>query len=62
MKNSRPHVWEGVHNANVELGDETHVLRYIRGDAASDTMDIFTRVDRDEARGEYLDCIKTPNL
>jgi hypothetical protein len=23
MKNSRPYVWEDVHDANVELGDET---------------------------------------
>jgi integrase/recombinase XerD len=39
-----------------------HTLRYIRGDAVSETMDIYTRVDREDARGEYLNCIKTLNL
>jgi integrase/recombinase XerD len=35
-----------------------HVLQYIRGDAESETIDIYTRVDRDDAREEHLDCIK----
>jgi integrase/recombinase XerD len=43
-------------------GVKQHVLRYIRGDAASETMDIYTRVDRDDAREEYLDCIKPLGL
>lgn len=41
-------------------GMRQHVPRYIRGNAASETMDIYTRVDREDARKEYLDCIKTP--
>jgi hypothetical protein len=36
--------------------------QYIRGDAASETMDIYTRVDREDARKEYLGCIKPPNI
>lgn len=43
-------------------GMKQHILRYIRGDAASETMDIYTRVDREDARREYLNCIKTLNL
>jgi len=39
-----------------------HILRYIRGDAESETMDIYTRVDRDKTREEYLDCIKPLGL
>jgi hypothetical protein len=36
--------------------------QYIRGDAASETMAIYTRVDRKETREEYLDCIEILNL
>jgi len=43
-------------------GMKQHVLRYLRGDAESETMDIYTRVDRDEAREEYLDCMKPLGL
>lgn len=43
-------------------GMKQHILRYIRGDAANETMDIYTRVDREDARKEYPDCIKTLNL
>jgi integrase/recombinase XerD len=43
-------------------GMKQHILRYIRGDAESETMDIYTRVDRDEAREEYLDCSKPLGL
>lgn len=39
-------------------GMSDHILKYIRGDSKSETMDIYTRVDRDQARCEYLDCIK----
>jgi integrase/recombinase XerD len=39
-----------------------HVPQYIRGDAESETMDIYTRGDRDDAREEYLDCIKPLGL
>ncbi len=35
-----------------------HFLQYIRGDSEQETMDILTRVDRDEARTEYLKYIK----
>lgn len=43
-------------------GMKQHVLRYLRGDAKSETMDIYTRVDRSEAREEYLNCIKPLGL
>lgn len=32
------------------------ILRDSRGDAASETVDTYTRVDREDARKEYLDC------
>lgn len=35
-----------------------HILRYIRGDADADMLDLYTRVDPEEARKEYLECIK----
>jgi integrase/recombinase XerD len=43
-------------------GMSDHVLQYIRGDANSKTMDIYTRVDREEAREEYLECIRSLGL
>jgi integrase/recombinase XerD len=43
-------------------GMKQHILQCIRGDAESETMDIYTRVDRGEAREEYLDCIKPLGL
>jgi integrase/recombinase XerD len=39
-----------------------YILRYLRGDAHSETMDIYTRVDRDEAREEYLRCVQSLEL
>jgi len=43
-------------------GMKQHILRYIRGDAASETMDIYTRFDGEDAREEYLSCINTLGL
>jgi integrase/recombinase XerD len=57
-KKFTPHTYRTVFTTlmrNQEM--KRHILRYIRGDAASETMDIYTRVDREEAREEYLDCI-----
>jgi hypothetical protein len=52
----RPHFPDRVQDADAESGDETAYLA-VRGDAASETMDIYTRVDREESREEYLNCI-----
>jgi integrase/recombinase XerD len=40
-------------------GMKQHILRYIRGDAASETMDIYTRVDCEDEREEYLTVSKS---
>jgi len=39
-----------------------HTLQYIRGDSETETMDIYTHIDRTQARTEYLDCIKKLDL
>ena len=39
-----------------------HFTQYIRGDSESETMDIYTRVDREDARDAYLNCIKPLDL
>ncbi|MUV89132.1 tyrosine-type recombinase/integrase [Halapricum sp. CBA1109] len=58
-KKFTPHTFRTVFTTLMRnQGMKQHVLQYIRGDAESETMDIYTRVDRDEAREEYLDCIK----
>ncbi|MFB6103595.1 MAG: tyrosine-type recombinase/integrase [Halobacteriaceae archaeon] len=62
-KKFTPHTYRTVFTTLMRnQGMKPHVLRYIRGDAASETMDIYTRVDRDEARDEYLSCIKPLGL
>lgn len=43
-------------------GMKQHILRYIRDNAASETMDIYTRVDCEDEREEYLNCIKILGL
>ena len=62
-KKFTPHTYRTVFTTLMRnQGMKQHILRYIRGDAASETMDIYTRVDREDARKEYLDCIKSINL
>lgn len=39
-----------------------HVLRYLRGDASREAVDVYTRVDRQLARDEYLQRIKSLQL
>lgn len=58
-----PHTFRTVFTTLMRnQGMSDHVLQYIRGDSESETMDIYTRVDRDQAREEYLQCIKPLNI
>lgn len=58
LKKFTPHTYRTVFTTLLRnQGMKQHILRYIRGDAASETMDIYTRVDREGARKEFLDCI-----
>lgn len=62
-KKFTPHTYRTVFTTLMRSqGMKQHILRYIRGDAASETMDIYTRVDREEAREEYLECIELLGL
>lgn len=62
-KKFTPHTFRTVFTTVMrKQGMADYVLRYIRGDSESETMDIYTRVDRDEAREEYLKCIKPLHL
>ena len=62
-KKFTPHTFRTVFTTLMRnQGMKQHILQYIRGDAESETMDIYTRVDREDARKEYLDCIKPLNL
>ncbi len=58
-----PHTFRTVFTTrmrNNEMPD--HILQYIRGDSNNRTMDVYTRVSRDEARQSYLECIKSLDL
>lgn len=58
-KKFTPHTFRTVFTTLMRnQGMKQHILKYIRGDAKTETMDIYTRVDRDQAREEYLGCIK----
>lgn len=62
-KKFTPHTFRTVFTTLMRnQGMSDHVLKYLRGDSKSETMDIYTRVDRDQARREYLECIKRLDL
>lgn len=62
-KKFTPHTFRSVFTTLMRnQGMPDHILQYIRGDAEQDIMDVYTRVDRTEARQEYLDCIKNLEL
>ncbi len=63
QKKFTPHTFRTVFTTLMRnQGMKDHFLQYIRGDAEQETMDISTRVDRDEARTEYLKYIKQLDL
>lgn len=43
-------------------GMPDHFTRYLRGDGDQETMDLYTKIPRDQVRDEYLEHIKTLNL
>ncbi|QSG11863.1 XerD/XerC family integrase [Halapricum desulfuricans] len=58
-----PHTFRTVFTTlmrNNEMPD--HILQYIRGDSNSRTMDLYTRVDRYDAKQSYLECIEPLDL
>lgn len=58
-----PHTYRTIFTTLMRnQGMPDHILQYIRGDANSDTMDIYTRIDRSTAREHYLNCIKKIQL
>jgi len=62
-KKFTPHTYRTVFTTLMRnQGMSDHILRYIRGDSNDETMDIYTRVDRSQARSKYLECIKKLEL
>ena len=59
-----PHTYRTVFTTEMRnAGMSDHVLRYIRGDSKNrEAMDVYTKVNRETARDEYLDCIKPLDL
>jgi integrase/recombinase XerD len=43
-------------------GMPDHFTRYLRGDGDQETMDLYTKIPKDQVRDEYLQHIKTLNL
>ncbi|WP_435099381.1 tyrosine-type recombinase/integrase [Halarchaeum sp. P4] len=62
-KKFTPHTFRTVFTTLMRnQGMKDHILQHIRGDANNRTMDVYTRVDRYDARQEYLECIKSLDL
>lgn len=58
-----PHTFRTVFTTLMrQQGMDDRVLQYIRGDAVSKTMDVYTRVDRDEVKRQYRGCMKSLDL
>lgn len=58
-----PHTYRTVFTTLMRnQGMPNHILRYLRGDSNDETMDIYTRVDRTQARQHYLKAIKPLHL
>lgn len=58
-KKFTPHTFRTVFTTLMRnQGMPDHFLQYIRGDSEAETMDIYTRVDRDDAREAYLERIR----
>lgn len=58
-----PHTFRTVFTTTMRRnGMDDRILRYIRGDSEDRTVDIYTKVDRLEAREQYLDCIQSLGL
>ena len=62
-KKFTPHTYRTVFTTLMRNeGMPDHILRYLRGDADSEAMDVYTRVDRTVARDAYLQRIKSLDL
>lgn len=58
-----PHTFRTVFTTLMrQQGMDDRILQYIRGDSESQTMDVYTRVDRSEVREQYLECMKQLHL
>jgi integrase/recombinase XerD len=62
-KKFTPHTYRTVFTTLMRNeGMPDHILRYLRGDSDDEAMDVYTRVDRETARDEYLTRIKSLDL
>lgn len=58
-----PHTFRTVFTTLMrQEGMSDHLLQSIRGGANNRSMDVYTRVSRDEVRREYFECIKSLEL
>lgn len=62
-KKFTPHTFRSIFTTEMRnAGMPDHILRYLRGDGDKDVMDVYTRVDREQARDEYLQRVKSLEL
>lgn len=62
-KKFTPHTYRTVFTTVMRnQGLDDHLVRYLRGDADREEMDLYTRIDKNQLRRKYLEKIKTLNL
>ena len=62
-KKFTPHTFRTVFTTLMRnQGMPDHHLRYLRGDSDQDIMDLYTRIDRQQVRQNYLNAIQTLEL
>ncbi|WP_049937273.1 tyrosine-type recombinase/integrase [Haloplanus natans] len=58
-----PHYYRTIFTSEMRNnGMPDHFTRYLRGDGDQETMDLYTKIPRDQVRDEYLEHIKSLNL
>lgn len=58
-----PHYYRTIFTSLMRnSGMPDHFTRYLRGDGDQETMDLYTKIPRDQVRDEYLEHIKSLNM
>lgn len=58
-----PHTFRTVFTTLMRRqGMDDRILQYIRGDSPSRTIDLYTKIDRQEVKEQYLECMKSLGL
>jgi integrase/recombinase XerD len=58
-----PHTFRTVFTTLMRRqGMDDRILQYIKGDSPSSTIDLYTKIDRQKVKEQYLECMKSLNF